>query len=505
MSETANLRQLMNQRLAKLGKVAELGVESYPHSVERTHQIAQVHEAFDALSEAGERLAIVGRVVGLRSHGKTLFWDIADGSGQIQIYARRDDLLHETFELAKLVDLGDFVGVAGPPFQTRTGEPTVRAVEMHMLAKAMRPLPQPKVTGADGGSPEVHQAVSDIELRYRKREVDLATNPSVRRAFEARSRIVAALRGALEERGFLEVETPILQAIYGGAAAEPFVTHHRTLHNDFYLRISPELYLKRLIVGGFERVYELGKQFRNEGMDRTHNPEFTMLEAYQAYADYRDMMDLIEALYREAALAATGSAQVVYQGRALDFGKPWRRLGMLEALREYADLDIAALDGDGVRSVGRERGIEMERDLSWGLAVETLFDAFAADRIVEPTFVTDHPKETTALCKTHRTDDRLIERFEPFVCSMEVGNAYTELNDPVLQRELLVAQERAAAVGGSPPDWDFIEAVEFGMPPMGGLGLGVDRMVMLLTDQPSIRDVILFPHLRPLERRLVEA
>ncbi len=460
----------------------------YAYSWKRDHTAAEVIARFDKLSEDKTEVSLAGRLMSRREHGKTQFGHIQDASGRIQLYLRKDTIGEEEFERLGLLDIGDVVGVKGEVFRTRTGEITILVKQLVLLAKSLLPLP------------EKFHGLKDVEARYRQRYLDLVMNPDSRAVFLARTRVTALMRRFLDERGFLEVETPTLQPIYGGASAEPFRTHYNVLDQEMFLRIADELYLKRLIVGGLERVYEICKDFRNEGLDRTHNPEFTQCELYQAYADYNDMMELVEQLMRFLAEQLRGTTEIEYQGHRLDLGKPWRRLRFVEALAERLDRNPLELSEEELRAEAKRRGIDVDKDTGRVKLLDKLFEELVQDHIVEPTFVMDHPKVTCPLAKVHREDPEVVERFEPVVCGIELGNSFSELNDPVEQRrrfeEQLARGEEYATL-----DEDFCAALEHGMPPTGGLGLGVDRIVMLLTDSPSIRDVILFPQLRPAKDR----
>lgn len=493
--------QLIDQRLKKLEQIRSLGITPYPFRFDRTHTSVALRSAFDDLEQSGACVAICGRLVVTRGHGKAAFADLRDGDGRFQIYTKLDVVGGDTFELWRLLDIGDFIGVRGPVFKTRTGEMTVEVQELELLSKAIRPLPVPKEEVRDGEQ-IIHDAFSDVELRYRRRYLDLALNPNVRSLFRTRTAIVTAIRQFLDERGFLEVETPALQPLYGGASARPFITHHNALDMRLYLRISDELYLKRLIVGGFERVYEICKDFRNEGIDRTHNPEFTLLELYQAYADYRDMMDIAESLVAYVAERVTGSTTITYQGETVNLAPPWRRLSMRDGIAQGADLDIQTAGDADLRALCERLGVEVEPHTGRGKLIDEIFDATVAPKIIQPTFVTDYPIDMSPLAKRHRGEDGLTERFEPFICGGEIGNAFSELNDPIDQRQRFEHQATLREGGDEEAhvmDDDYVRALEYGMPPTGGLGIGVDRLVMLLTDAPSIRDVILFPHMRPEE------
>jgi lysyl-tRNA synthetase, class II len=486
-------------RLEKLERLRERGVNPYPYRFRPTHRAAELIAQGEALLAGGAAVALAGRVVARRDMGKAAFAHVKDNQARLQVYVRQDVVGEEAFARFGLVDLGDYLGLQGTMMRTKTGELTLRVESLELLAKAIRPLPVPKVEVRDGKE-VVHHEVRDVEFRYRQRYADLALNDEVVRVFRQRSQIVQAIRDYLSGEGFLEVETPILQGIYGGAAATPFQTHHKALDLPLYLRIATELYLKRLVVGGMDRVFEIGKDFRNEGIDRSHNPEFTMVEFYEAYADYRDMMERFEALYEHCALAVHGSTRFTYQGQELDVKRPWRRLTMHEALRELGGLDFRALSDAQVQKALQQHELALEEGYNRGMALAALFEHLCEDKLIEPTFITDFPRETTPLCKAHRDDPELVERFEPYIAGWEVGNAYSELNDPLVQKALFeeqVARRHGGHLEAHPYDGDFIRAMEYGMPPMGGVGLGIDRMAMLLLDQPNIRDVILFPTMRP--------
>ncbi len=483
--------RLIQDRIRKVEALRAEGVDPYPYRYEVTHRCAALRTQFaDVSSEPSDKsIAIAGRIMLHRPMGKTLFMTIQDETDRMQLYFRRDHLGDEAFALAKKLASGDIVGARGRMFTTRTGELTVYVDEFTLLCAAVRPLP------------EKYHGLHDKELRYRQRHVDLIMNPEVRETFVARAKIISSIRSTLESHGFLEVETPTLQPIYGGAYARPFETHHNTLDMDLYLRVSNELYLKRLLVGGFERVYEFVKDFRNEGMDRTHNPEFTQVEFYMAHGDYTDGMRLVEEIWENAAIAACGTTKVTYQDTVLDFTPPWERLTMVEAIERHAGLDVMRMGLDELRAWCDEHEIAYEPDAPKGLLLNFIFEHACEEKLVQPTFVTDFPIETTPLCKPLRDGpDGFVERFEPYAYGWELGNAYSELNDPQLQRKLLEAQAERGRGGDEeahPMDEDFVRAIEHGMPPAAGVGLGVDRMVMLLTDSYSIRDVILFPMFRP--------
>jgi lysyl-tRNA synthetase class 2 len=477
------------------------GIPPYAYRYERTHFTADAAALYDdSMGEDGPMVAVAGRLAALRVQGKTMFGHLEDPSGRIQIYFRRD-ALGVGWETAELLDLDDFVGVTGTLFRTRTGEVTVRALVVEVLAKSLRPLPRGKTRLTEEGA-ETWGGLSDPEIRYRQRYADLAVHPDVRLVFETRARAISFFRRFLEERGFLEVETPILQPLYGGATARPFVTHHNALDMPLYLRIADELYLKRLIVGGFERVYEIGHDFRNEGMDRSHNPEFTMLECYQAYADYHDIMALTEGLVAGAVQHCTGGPGVTVEGRAIDFTPPFRREEFVAGLVERTGLDVRTASDAAMRARLTESGVSREEAgaMAGARLVDELFKTFLEPHLIQPTFLVDYPKALSPLARVHRSDPALTERFELFVNGREVANAFSELNDPDDQRARFEDQGRQRAAGdeeAQPFDADYVRALEYGMPPTGGLGIGVDRLVMLITGQPSIRDVILFPAMRP--------
>jgi lysyl-tRNA synthetase class 2 len=503
MTETGQAQHVMQARQEKLARLRELGIEPYAYRFQPTASAAAALAAFAAAGTGDPpRVRLAGRLRSLRPHGKTTFGDLEDRSGKIQVYLRQDTLGERGYGLAKLLDLGDWIGVEGEMFRTQSGEVSVRVEELTLLAKTVRPLPWGKEEKDAAGNTHVHSDFEDVESRYRQRYADLAVHREVRELFVLRTRVVQEIQSFLDARGFLQVETPVLQPIYGGATAQPFITHHRALGTQLYLRIADELYLKRLIVGGLERVYEIGKVFRNEGIDRTHNPEFTMLELYQAYADYGDMMELTEAMVRHVALAAAGSLQVVYEGRRLDFSPPWPRLSWYEALERHASLRAGDLQGAGLRGAAREAGVAEADDKGRGALLDGLFKALAEPHLTGPVIIYDYPVELSPLAKRKRGGDTsLTERFEVFVAGRELVNAFSELNDPFEQRERFQAQARMREEEGweeaHQVDEDYVTALEYGMPPTGGLGLGVDRLVMLLTGRSSIREVILFPTLRP--------
>ena len=478
-------------RLAKLERLRAAGVDPYPAHFRPTHTCAGALAAFEEAEKRSEKVhaTLGGRLISVRQMGKSTFAHIADGTGRLQIYLRINEVGEEAYErFTRDLDLGDFVGVSGEMFRTRTGEPTLRADTYTLLAKALRPIPSQ------------WYGLRDVEQRYRQRYLDLLVNPEARRIFEIRTRLVTAVRRLFDERGFLEVETPILQPIYGGAAARPFTTYHNELEQTLYLRIADELYLKRLIVGGLDRVYEIGKDFRNEGVSYKHNPEFTQLEAYQAYADYYDMMELVEHVWSQAAVAVLGEPYVERSGHRINLTPPWRRVTMRDSILEATGVDIAAArDLPSLEAAVAERRLEVAPQSTWGKLVDELFSTFVEPRLIEPTFIIDYPVEISPLAKRKPDQPHLVERFEFFIGGLELGNAFSELNDPIDQRERFAAQRRAQAAGDEeahPMDEPFLLALEYGMPPTGGVGFGIDRMTMLFTGQTSIREVVLFPQLR---------
>ncbi len=487
-----DLNELQQTRLGKLERLRAAGMEPFPPRVERTHTAAQVLANFDSFAESQAQIALAGRIMLRRVMGGSSFAHIADESGRIQIFLSKKDLGAESYKLfADTTDLGDIVGVQGYAFRTKTGEPSIFVQRWTMLAKALNPLP------------EKHAGLSDIETRLRQRYVDLIVNEEVRETFKLRSRLISAMRRFMDERGFIEVETPMLQPIYGGAAARPFTTHHNQLHQDLFLRIAPELYLKRLIVGGFERVYEIGKAFRNEGVDRFHNPEFTIFECYQAYADYNDIMALTEQMIAYIARELTGGTTITFGGHTVDVTPPWPRIAMRDAIMERTGIDISkATTLEALVAEIKEHNVTVDRQPTWAKLVDELLKTYVRPTLVEPHFVIDYPQPLSPLAKRKPDDPSFVERFQPFMFGSELGNAFTELNDPLDQEQRFLEQGRAEAAGDDEAmqmDLDFLNALMTGMPPTGGLGLGVDRLTMLFSGQETIREVLLFPHLRRIE------
>jgi lysyl-tRNA synthetase class 2 len=505
-SQHPERERVVQDRLEKVDALRARGVEPYAYSFDPTHSAADALAAFAEQGEGEDAAEIpvrlAGRMVSRRGMGKSTFAHLADRTGRIQLYLRVNDL-GDAYELLDLVDLGDWIGAAGVLFRTRTGEVSVRVSEVVLLAKALRPLPLGKEeVDAETGERRVYSGFADVEARYRQRYADLAVNPEVRDVFVLRARAVTALRRFLDERGFVEVETPVLQPLYGGALARPFTTHHNALDMQLYLRIADELYLKRLIVGGMERVYEIAKNFRNEGLSRFHNPEFTMLEFYAAYLDYEGVMRLTEEMLHSVSVSVAGGAVVERDGQGIDFTPPFARYTMFQALREIGGVDVERGSEDEMRDRVRQLGVPADEvaTMGRGKLIDELFGALVEPKLVQPTFITDYPREMSPLAKEKRGDPALTERFELIVAGKELCNAYSELNDPVDQRARFEAQQRNAAAGDEetqPLDEDFLRAMEYGMPPTGGFGMGIDRLVMILGGQPSIRDVILFPTMRP--------
>ncbi|HYW08218.1 MAG TPA: lysine--tRNA ligase [Longimicrobium sp.] len=511
-TESGERERVIEDRIEKLHALRERGVEPFAYSYDPTHTAVAARALFEAweVGERGEgedgpaeRVKLAGRVVAKRVMGKSTFIHLADATGRIQLYFRVNDVGAEGYKLLELIDLSDWVGAEGLIFRTRTGEVSVRVDGFQLLAKALRPLPLGKEeTDPETGERRVYSGFSDTEARYRQRYADLAVNPEVREVFVRRARVVSALRHFLDERGFVEVETPVLQPLHGGAAARPFTTHHNALDMRLFLRIADELYLKRLVVGGMERVYEIAKDFRNEGLSRFHNPEFTMLEFYAAYLDYEGVMELTEEMLGYVVAAVCGGAPVRFGEHEISFAPPFRRLTMLEALRDVGGVDSESLSdaemAERARGVGVAPG-EVAK-MGRGKLIDELFGALVEPKLIQPTFITDYPREMSPLAKLKRGNPELTERFELIVAGKELCNAYSELNDPIDQRQRFESQARLRAAGddeAQPIDEDFIRALEYGMPPTGGFGMGVDRLVMILTGRSSIRDVILFPTLRP--------
>ncbi|OWZ83293.1 lysine--tRNA ligase [Natranaerobius trueperi] len=484
-----NQHELMQVRYEKAKELENQNFEPYGKKYHVTHYANDINSNYDKMQETGETVSLSGRIMAKRGHGKASFAHIQDFNGQVQIYTRIDNVGEEKYEVYKELDIGDIIGVTGTVFVTRKGEVTVSVNEFEILSKSLRPLP------------EKWHGLKDVDLRYRKRYLDMIMNPDVRSTFEIRSKVIREMRNYLDNQGFLEVETPTLHTIPGGANARPFVTHHNALDMNLYMRIATELHLKRLIVGGFEKVYEIGRIFRNEGISTKHNPEFTSIELYQANTDYYDMMELTENMIYEIVKKLFNSSKVEYQGYELDFTPPWSRKTMVEAINEETGVDFSKLTShEEARKAGEKLGLEIEDDSTWGEVLNEIFEERVEDRLIQPTFITDYPVEVSPLAKRNEQDERLTYRFEGFVWGSEIANAFTELNDPRDQRERFENQVEKRDAGDEEAhmmDEDFIQALEYGMPPTGGLGIGIDRLIMFLTNSTSIRDVILFPTMRP--------
>ena len=502
--------RLEEQRLEKLERIKEAGIEPYPLRVQRSHTSLEAINAFDAAGEDVEiAVTVCGRLVSTRDMGKTVFAHIEDGYGRIQLFLRREEIGEETHNVfRKLLDLGDFVQVTGTLFRTRAGEVSVRVNEWALLSKAVSPLPVVKEQEIDGEIVR-YSAFADVEDRYRQRYADLAVNREVRDVFRARAKVIQLMRQFLDDHDFLEVETPILQPLYGGAAARPFTTHHNQLKQDLYLRISFELYLKRLLVGGIERVYEIGRDFRNEGVSFKHNPEFTQMEFYAAYWDYNDVMDFTERMVAFIAEGLLGTTQITFQGKEVDLAPPWNRITMRDAILEYTGIDYnehtdAESLAVAIQDYGKAKGVATQTPpgASWGKLIDNLLGDFVEPNLIQPTFITQFPRDISPLAKGIPDDPLHVERFEYFIAGMEMGNAFTELNDPIDQQErfeMLQVMYKKDDDEINPIDEDYLRAMRYGMPPNGGFGTGVDRLTMLLTDNATIREVLLFPHLRERE------
>lgn len=498
MAEQVNDQVL--RRREELTLLEEAGINPYPYSFDKTHSSVDVREQYR--EEAPEKsiiVSIAGRIMAIRRMGKASFIHIADEKGKVQIYLRKDEV-PDFYDHFKKIDIGDIIGVKGYIFRTRTGEISVHATEVELLCKSTLPLPIAKEEIDEDGNKTIHDAFSDKELRYRKRYLDLIVNPEIKDVFIKRAKIISAMRKMFDDAGYLEVETPILQVIYGGASARPFITHHNALDMPLYMRIADELYLKRLIVGGFEGVYEISKNFRNEGMDKTHNPEYTSMEVYVAYKDYFWMMDTTETMFKNCALAANATSVVEIDGKIIDLGKPFRRAKMFDLYKEYTGKDLFGLTREELLVAAKELHVVVEDDATSMKILDEIFGEKVEAHLIEPTFVMDYPIEMSPLTKKHREIEGLVERFELFINGTEFANCYSELNDPRDQRNRLEKQSIDRAGGDEEAmimDEDFVNSLEVGMPPTAGLGLGVDRMVMLITGQTSIRDVLFFPHMRP--------
>jgi lysyl-tRNA synthetase class 2 len=488
--EQQNLNEILLVRREKLEKLRQEGKDPFEITTYNvTHKALEIIDNFENME--GQTVSIAGRIMTKRVMGKASFAHILDGSGQIQIFVRINEVGDELYQSFKSYDIGDIIGLTGVVFRTKMGEITVNAQDIILLTKSLYPLP------------EKWHGLKDPDLRYRHRHMDLIVNPDVRRTFIMRSKIIRGIRNYLDNKGYLEVETPILHTTAGGATARPFITHHNTLDIDMYLRIATELHLKRLIIGGFDKVYEVGRIFRNEGMSIKHNPEFTSVEIYKAYGDYYDMMELTEDMIVTIARETLGTTRVMYQGVEVDLTPPWQRMTMVEAVKRYTGLDFSVISTDQeAREAAQKAGVEVDKDATWGKVLNEIFEEKVEEHLVQPTFIMDYPVEVSPLAKRMKDDPRLTYRFELFITGREMANAFSELNDPIDQRERFMEQARLRAAGDEEAhmmDEDFVHALEVGMPPTGGLGIGIDRLVMLLTDSYSIRDVILFPTMKPKE------
>ncbi|HZK11214.1 MAG TPA: lysine--tRNA ligase [Atribacterota bacterium] len=488
-----NTTEIISNKWEEIEELKREGIDPFGHSFNRTYKIKDLIEKNKVLQigECGkEKVSIAGRLMALRAHGKAVFADIEDISGRVQIYIKSNKVGADAFKLFSKIGVGDILGLSGLIFRTQTGEITVFVEEFTLLCKSVRSLP------------EKWHGLKDVEIRYRKRYLDLIVNPSVREIFIKRSKVVQSIRNFLDDKGFLEVQTPIMQPIPGGATARPFITHHNTLHRDLYLRIATELYLKRLIVGGLEKVYELGCDFRNEGISTKHNPEFTMLELYEAYGDYHSMMQITEELFVYILKEISGTLAIEYRGNKIDFTPPWKRISMLKAIEDAVGVQVDKISQKDFSKVVKEYNLNIKGSINRGEIINELFEKIIEPTLIQPTFVIDYPLEISPLSKQKKDNPELVERFELFVSSMELANAFTELNDPSEQKrrfEEQVAKRKAGDMEGHFMDEDYIEALEYGMPPTGGLGIGVDRLIMLLTDSDSIKEVILFPQLKSIE------
>ena len=490
------INEQMQVRIDKMHKIEEHGWKPFGYRVLYTHRAADIAAQFDELSEKETEVKMAGRIMAIRGHGKTCFMDMQDKTGRIQVYVRKDVIGEENYALIKLMDIGDTVGITGTAFRTHMGELSIKANSVEMLSKSLRPLP------------EKWHGLKDVETRYRQRYVDLIVNPEVRDTFVKRSQIIRSVREVLDSHDFLEVETPILNTIAGGAAARPFISYHNALDMQVYMRIAPELYLKRLIVGGMDRVYEMCRVFRNEGIDNRHNPEFTSVEIYQAFADYRDMMDLTEEVVVKTAEKVLGTTTINYEGTTIELASPWKRMSMIEAVKEYSGKDFTDVtDLEEARAIAKELNVAIEPSFGIGKIINACFEEYVEDKLIQPTFITGHPKEISPLAKSNPENPEITDRFEAYIYGREICNGFTELNDPIDQKERFLKQVEERANGDEEAnmmDEDFVNALEYGLPPTGGLGIGIDRLVMFLTNSSTIRDVLFFPTMKPLGKAVSE-
>lgn len=490
------INEQMQVRIDKMHKIEEHGWKPFGYRFLYTHRAADIAAQFDELSEKETEVKMAGRIMAIRGHGKTCFMDMQDKTGRIQVYVRKDVIGEENYALIKLMDIGDTVGITGTAFRTHMGELSIKANSVEMLSKSLRPLP------------EKWHGLKDVETRYRQRYVDLIVNPEVRDTFVKRSQIIRSVREVLDSHDFLEVETPILNTIAGGAAARPFISYHNALDMQVYMRIAPELYLKRLIVGGMDRVYEMGRVFRNEGIDNRHNPEFTSVEIYQAFADYRDMMDMTEEVVVKTAEKVLGTTTINYEGTTIELASPWKRMSMIEAVKEYSGKDFTDVtDLEEARAIAKELNVAIEPSFGIGKIINACFEEYVEDKLIQPTFITGHPKEISPLAKSNPENPEITDRFEAYIYGREICNGFTELNDPIDQKERFLKQVEERANGDEEAnmmDEDFVNALEYGLPPTGGLGIGIDRLVMFLTNSSTIRDVLFFPTMKPLGKAVSE-
>lgn len=490
------INEQMQVRIDKMHKIEEHGWKPFGYRFLYTHRAADIAAQFDELSEKETEVKMAGRIMAIRGHGKTCFMDMQDKTGRIQVYVRKDVIGEENYALIKLMDIGDTIGITGTAFRTHMGELSIKANSVEMLSKSLRPLP------------EKWHGLKDVETRYRQRYVDLIVNPEVRDTFVKRSQIIRSVREVLDSHDFLEVETPILNTIAGGAAARPFISYHNALDMQVYMRIAPELYLKRLIVGGMDRVYEMGRVFRNEGIDNRHNPEFTSVEIYQAFADYRDMMDLTEEVVVKTAEKVLGTTTINYEGTTIELASPWKRMSMIEAVKEYSGKDFTNVtDLEEARAIAKELNVAVEPSFGIGKIINACFEEYVEDKLIQPTFITGHPKEISPLAKSNPENPEITDRFEAYIYGREICNGFTELNDPIDQKERFLKQVEERANGDEEAnmmDEDFVNALEYGLPPTGGLGIGIDRLVMFLTNSSTIRDVLFFPTMKPLGKAVSE-
>lgn len=490
------INEQMQVRIDKMHKIEEHGWKPFGYRFLYTHRAADIAAQFDELSEKETEVKMAGRIMAIRGHGKTCFMDMQDKTGRIQVYVRKDVIGEENYALIKLMDIGDTVGITGTAFRTHMGELSIKANSVEMLSKSLRPLP------------EKWHGLKDVETRYRQRYVDLIVNPEVRDTFVKRSQIIRSIREVLDSHDFLEVETPILNTIAGGAAARPFISYHNALDMQVYMRIAPELYLKRLIVGGMDRVYEMGRVFRNEGIDNRHNPEFTSVEIYQAFADYRDMMDLTEEVVVKTAEKVLGTTTINYEGTTIELASPWKRMSMIEAVKEYSGKDFTNVTNlEEARAIAKELNVAVEPSFGIGKIINACFEEYVEDKLIQPTFITGHPKEISPLAKSNPENPEITDRFEAYIYGRELCNGFTELNDPIDQKERFLKQVEERANGDEEAnmmDEDFVNALEYGLPPTGGLGIGIDRLVMFLTNSSTIRDVLFFPTMKPLGKAVSE-